>query len=371
MPLFEEKIFFGSPVEQFKAHDEDILTAIHDVCFSPFHVLGPKVETFEKEFAAWNGASHCVGVGSGTDALVLAMKAFGIGSGDEVITVSHTALATGAAVLLTGAKAALVDVGEKSCTLDPEKLEEALNENTKAIIPVHLYGFPCDMDAIMDFAKKHGLVVIEDCAQAHGAIYKGKKVGTIGDAGCFSFYPTKNLGAIGDGGGVITNHKHVADKVRQLRQYGWNEDRVGEYVSGVSRLDALQAAVLSVKLKYLEKDIDRRRAIAAEYDRLIDWSKFNRPKALEGADPAYHLYVIMAENRDEIIEKFKPENVYLGIHYEHPVHKNPGYMEGLKLPRYGLNVTDYLSNVVLSLPMYPELEFSTIKTIAEFLNNDF
>ncbi len=368
MPIFEENIYFGSPVEQFKAHSDEILGVIHDVCFSPFHILGPKVNAFEDDFAQWHDSPYCVGVGSGTDALTLTMKAMGIGKGDEVITVSHTALATVASIALTGAKAVLVDIDKETCTISPKKIETAITTNTKAIMPVHLYGFPCDMDAINAIAQKHNLYVIEDCAQAHGAKYKGQKVGTIGDAGCFSFYPTKNLGAIGDGGGVITKHADIAQKIRQLRQYGWNDERIGEYASGVSRLDALQAAVLSVKLKHLDNDIAKRRTIAAEYDRLIDWSKFDRPKESENCKAAYHLYVIMSPRRNGLIEAMKKENVFLGVHYEHSAHKNPGYKEYIKLPDDGLTVTEHMSNVVVSLPMYPELELSKVAKITEFLN---
>lgn len=368
MPLFAEKIFFGSPVEQFKAHSEEILDAIKDVCFSPSHILGPKVEAFEKAYAAWHGVPYCVGVGSGTDALSLTMKAFGIGPGDEVITVSHTALATVASIILTGALPVLVDVCVNTSTLAPQKIEAAITDKTKAIIPVHLYGFPCEMEAIMALAEKHELIVIEDCAQAHGATYKGKKVGTIGDAGCFSFYPTKNLGAVGDGGGVITRHAHIADTIKKLRQYGWNDERIGEQPSGVSRLDPLQAAVLSVKLKYLAEDIQKRRAIAREYDRLIDWTKFLRPQAIEQTEPAYHLYVITSDKRDAIVDAMKNENVILGIHYQHSAHKNPGYVPYIQIPEAGLPVTEKLSETVLSLPIYPELEFSIVQKIAEFLN---
>tara|TARA_R110001592_G_scaffold29350_16_gene106729 strand:- start:16091 stop:17203 length:1113 start_codon:yes stop_codon:yes gene_type:complete len=368
MALFEENIYFGSPVHQFKAHRDEILSAIEDVCDGPFHILGPKVEKFEQGFAAWNNTKYAVGVGSGTDALRLTIEAFGIGKGDEVITVSHTALATASAVLSAGATPVLVDVKQSTCTLDVDKLKSALTPKTKAIMPVHLYGFPCDMDAILDFAKEHSLVVIEDCAQAHGALYKGKKVGSIGDAGCFSFYPTKNLGAIGDGGGVITDNKEIADKVRQLRQYGWDENRVGQIQSVVSRLDPLQASVLSVKLKYLEADVQKRRDIAAEYDRLIDWQNFDKPVALADTEPSYHLYVIMSDRRQEIIEKFKEQNVFLGIHYEHSVHKNPGYQDGIVVPKDGLTTTDHLSSVVLSLPIYPELPLSAVQKITEFLN---
>ena len=368
MPLFDSNIYFGNPLMQFNAHRDEILEAIEGVCSSGMHVLGPVVETFEKEFAAWSGAKYAVGVGSGTDALKLALSGFDIGAGDEVITVSHTALATASAIISSGAKPVLVDVNKKTCTIDITKLEDAVTSKTKAIIPVHLYGFPCDMDAIIVFAKKHNLIVIEDCAQAHGATYHGKKVGTLGDAGCFSFYPTKNLGAVGDGGAVITNNEKAADNIRKMREYGWDNKRIAHVHSGVSRLDALQAAILSVKIKYLEEYIERRRAIAASYDKLINWDKFTRPVTPPDTNPAYHLYVIMTDRRAEIIDKFKEENVFLGIHYEHPVHKHPGYSPFISTPKNSLAITDDLSNSVLSLPIYPELPLSSVEKIAGFLN---
>lgn len=369
MPLFENKIYFGNPVEQFAAHREEIMGAIEQVCANGPHILGPVVGKFETEFAAWNGVAHAVGVGSGTDALVLAMRAFGIGPGDEVITVSHTALATVAAIVLAGAKPVLVDVHPDTAAMNPACLDAALSPRTKAIIPVHLYGFSCPMDEILQFAEKHDLVVIEDCAQAHGATYRGRKVGTMGDAGCFSFYPTKNLGAIGDGGAVITNDLVIAENVRQRRQYGWDSSRVAQVAGALSRLDALQAAVLSVKLKYLDADNESRRRIADAYDKAIDWDRLSRPRALPGVQPVYHLYVVESERRDDIRAAFAKENVELGIHYAHPAHLHPGYMDLIGLPSGGLPVTEKLSRTVLSLPIYPELPLSSAQKIAEFLND--
>ena len=368
MPLFDEKIFFGNPLANFNNHRPDILNAIEAVCSGGTHILGPVVGSFEEDFAAWNGAKHAVGVGSGTDALRLALSGFNIGHGDEVITVSHTALATAAAIIATGARPVLVDVLKETATLDPSKLEAALTERTKAIIPVHLYGYPCDMGVILSFAKKHDLVVIEDCAQAHGAEYAGEKVGTLGDAGCFSFYPTKNLGAIGDGGAIITNNKDAAANIIGMREYGWDKNRVAQTLGIVSRLDPLQAAILSVKLKHLEGDVDKRRRIAACYDGIINWEKFGRPLPLPGTNPAYHLYVIMTDRRAEIIEVFAKENVHLGIHYEYPVHLNPGYKDYLGIPDAGLAVSDDLGKTVLSLPIYPELPEESARKIATFLN---
>lgn len=369
MPLFDKKVFFGNPVEQFQSHRAGILSAIETVCELGPHVLGPQVDSFEKDFAAWNGVAHAVGVGSGTDALVLALKASGIGPGDEVITVSHTALATVSAVVLSGARPVLVDVREDTATLDPSKLAAALTPRTKAIIPVHLYGFPCEMDTILAFAKEHNLLVIEDCAQAHGALYQGRKVGTLGHAGCFSFYPTKNLGAIGDGGGVITNNVALADKIRQMRQYGWDAQRVATVPGMLSRLDALQAAILSVKLKTLDKDNDNRRAVAAVYDKAINWSKLSRFRPPVHTVPVYHLYVVKSGRRDALIEKLRTENVEAGIHYAVPAHLHPGYKDLVTLPAEGLTITEALSNGVLSLPIYPEFPPAAAQKIAEFIND--
>jgi dTDP-4-amino-4,6-dideoxygalactose transaminase len=368
MALFEQKVFFGNPVDQFNAHREEILAAIERVCTAGPHILGEVVEKFESEFAVWNGIGHAVGVGSGTDALVLAMKSFGIGPGDEVITVSHTALATVAAIVLAGATPVLVDVYAETSLMDPTKLAAALSPRTKAIIPVHLYGFSCPMDEILGFAASHNLVVIEDCAQAHGATYRGAKVGTMGHAGCFSFYPTKNLGAIGDGGAVITADAAIAEGVRQRRQYGWDSSRVAHVAGALSRLDTLQAAVLSIKLKYLDSDNERRRKIAEMYNRTIKWSGLSRPRALPNVQPVYHLYVITSERREEIRAAFSKENVELGLHYAHPAHRHPGYSGLVRIPVDGLPVTEMLSDTVLSLPIYPEFPLSAAEKIAEFLN---
>jgi dTDP-4-amino-4,6-dideoxygalactose transaminase len=367
MPLFSQKIYFGNPAAQFESHRAEILAAIEQICAGGMHILGPAVEKFEQEFAAWNGMKHAVGVASGTDALTLTLKAFDIGPGDEVITVSHTALATGSAIIAAGAVPVLVDVNSDTFTLDPANLQAALSKKARAIIPVHLYGYPCDMDAILAFAKANNLVVIEDCAQAHGAKYKDRKVGTMGDAGTFSFYPTKNLGAVGDGGAVITNDTEIAANIKKIRQYGWDDARVGMRLGAVSRLDALQAAILSVKLKYLDEDTKRRQQVAKAYDAAIDWKKFGRPQALKDSEAVYHLYVITTDDRKGIMDRFSKENVHLGIHYEYPVHKNPGYMEHVRIPAGKLSVTDKLAATVVSLPIYPEFPPEDARKIAEFL----
>ncbi len=355
------KIYCANPQAQFAEHRSEILEAIKRVCDYGPYILGPEVDAFEKEFAAYHGVSSCVGVGSGTDAIALSLKAFGIGYGDEVITVSHSALATVAAIIMTGATPVLVDVEEDYYTIDPLKIQKAITEKTRAIIPVHLYGQPCDMNPIVNIARLHNLVIIEDCAQAHGAVYKGLKVGTIGDAGCFSFYPTKNLGALGDGGAVITNNQHVNDRLRCIRQYGWDCNRISHQVGVVSRLDEIQAAVLRVKLKYLDDDNKRRRNIARQYNELLRYKPICIPKERDGCEHVYHLYVVRSDNRDELKEKFLSNGIDVGIHYSVPIHKQTGYLDKIKIGDSGLKITNGLVKNILSIPIYPQLDIKSIR----------
>ncbi len=354
------KIFCGNPVAQFQSYRQEILEAIQRVCDHGPYILGPEVEAFEAEFAAYHDVKYSVGVGSGTDALVLAMRAFDIGPGDEVITVSHTALPTASAIIMTGATPVLIDIEEDFFTMDPSKIESAITSKTKAIIPVHLYGQPCDMDRIMAIAKAHGLKVIEDCAQAHGALYKGKKVGTIGDAGCFSFYPTKNLGAIGDGGGIITNKQDVAERLRRMRQYGWDKERIAQEPGVLSRLDELQAAILRIKLRHLDEDNQKRRDIAQHYRELFSKASLILPQVRKGCTHVYHLYVIKTDARDILKEKFAGVGIEAGIHYALPVHHHSGYASKVRIPNEALGVTDKIVKKILTLPMYPELDINDL-----------
>ncbi len=356
-----EKIYCGNPIAQFHSYKQEIIAAITRVCEQGPYILGPEVEAFESEFAVYHDINYCVGVGSGTDALALTLKAFNVGSGDEVITVSHTALATVAAIVMTGATPVLIDIEENYYTMDPAKIRSAITPKTKAIIPVHLYGQPCDMDLILEIAKKNNLKVIEDCAQAHGAIYKGKKVGTVGDAGCFSFYPTKNLGAIGDGGGVITNNKEVYKRLKKIRQYGWDQNRVSQEPGVVSRLDELQAAVLRVKLRYLDNDNKKRRDVAKQYNNLLDKTKLLLPKEHSDCSHVYHLYVVRSRERDLLKNKLFNLGIEAGIHYMYPVHMHPGYSDKIKVGCDGLFVTEHIIKEILSLPIYPEFDIKTIE----------
>ncbi len=350
-----EKIYCGFPPAQFKSHRQEILAAIERVCENGPYILGPEVVAFEQEFAAYHGVSYSVGVGSGTDALALTLRAYDIGAGDEVITVSHTALATVAAIMMTGATPVLVDIESEYYTIDPEKIKQAITSKTKAIIPVHLYGQPCDMDSIMSIAREYGLRVIEDCAQAHGAQYKGKKVGTFGDAGCFSFYPTKNLGAIGDAGGVITNDEQLKNRLVRLRQYGWDEKRIGQELGVVSRLDELQAAILRVKLPYLDQDNKKRQMIAVGYRMDSFFKDVQHPAIRKETDHVFHLYVVQSEHRDILKEKLAMQGIEAGVHYQYPAHMHPGYKDRIRIAKEGLFITEDVVKKILTLPVYPEL----------------
>ncbi len=347
-------ILCSNPEAQYRAHGAEIDAAISRVLKSGRYVLGGEIKSFESEFADYCGVSHGIGVNSGTDALILAMRALGIGPGDEVITVSHTAIATVSAILATGARPVLVDIDPDSYTIDPKRAEKAISNRTKAIIPVHIYGLPADMDAIMKLAAEHGLKVVEDCAQATGARYRGKRVGSIGDAGCFSFYPTKNLGAIGDGGMVVTENAELAGRIRRLAQYGWDDARNAREDGVNSRLDEIQAAVLRVKLPYLDKDNLRRAQIASKYNDGLAETGLALPKTFAGREHVYHLYVIRHDMRDELIAAMRADGVAAGVHYPLPAHLQGAYIDR-GITHGGMGVTEQGAASVLSLPIYPEV----------------
>jgi dTDP-4-amino-4,6-dideoxygalactose transaminase len=359
-------ILCSNPAFQYLSYKEDIDAAIKRVLESGWYILGKEVKSFEQEFAKYIGADFAKGVASGTDAIMLALKALGIGTGDEVITVSQTAVATVAAIEMTGAKSVLLDIEEDFYTLDAAKIEAAITPQTKAIIAVHLYGQPADLDEILKIASRHNLPVIEDCAQAHGAMYKNKPVGSIGKLGCFSFYPTKNLGAIGDGGMVVTNDADLAAKIEQLRQYGWKERYISEFAGVNSRLDELQAAILRVKLAHLDDDNAKRMRIAEIYDKELGKLDLILPKRRENCTHVYHLYVMRAKNRDELLQHLKKNDIAAGIHYPLPVHLQPGYDKGQRLP-----VTEKIAKEVLSLPMYPELSDAEVEKIINAVKGFF
>lgn len=337
--------------------------AVARVLSSGAYVLGENVKAFEQEFAHWLGAAEVVTVGSGTDALYLVLKALDIGAGDEVITVSHTAVNTVLAISKAGATPVLVDIDPETFCLDPSGLAGAVSEHTRAIIPVHLYGHPVDMDAVMDFAGEHGLAVIEDCAQAHGALYRGKKVGTIGVAGCFSFYPTKNLGACGDGGAVSTNDPALAAKIRSLGNCGQGEERYRNLYRGdVSRLDELQAAILRVKLKALDGWTESRRQVAAFYNQALVGAGLVLPIEREWALHVYHLYVVRSKERDRLRQHLADSGVQSLVHYPVPVHRQPAYTG---IASGSQPVTDQLVGEILSLPVFPEISEGQLLKVAE------
>lgn len=358
----------ASPLAQYQSHGEEILEAIKRVLEGGNYIFGPEVEKFEQSFAAYCGVDYAVGVNSGTDALLLALRAFDIGAGDEVITVSHTALATVAAIVESGATPVLVDIEPAYYTMDPECFQRAITSRTKAVIPVHLYGQPADMDAIMKIARNHGVLVIEDCAQATGASYKGMRAGSIGDAGCFSFYPTKNLGAIGDGGAVVTRNEDVFRRIRRLRQYGWDQKRSTNEPGVNSRLDEIQAAILNVKLKSVDKDNARRREIAQMYNEGLARLPVALPQARPDSAHVYNLYVIATETRDRMKQKLAESGVIAGVHYPSPVHLHHGYDCRCRLPGSGLPVTESVVGSILSLPMYPELTPTEVSEVIALVN---
>lgn len=343
--------------------------AISRVAAGGWYVLGEEVRAFESEFAAYLGVRDVVGVASGTDALLLALRACGVEPGDEVITVSHTAVATVAAIELCGATPRLVDVEPNSLTMAPDGLAAALTPRTKAVVPVHLYGRAADMEPILAFARAHGLIVIEDCAQAHGAYYRDRMAGTMGDAAAFSFYPTKNLGAMGDGGAVATNRADVAERLRLLRQYGWQERYISEIPGYNSRLDEMQAAVLRVRLRHLEAENEARRRLAGLYDAALAGLPVRTPEVETNYRHAYHLYVIQTDRRDALQTYMSSRDVATAVHYPSPVHRQPAYRHlGYELG--SLPVTERAAGMILSLPLYPDLPdeavMEVVKTIADF-----
>ena len=363
------KIPFVDLNTQYKSIKNEIDSAIQRVLDSGWFVMGNEVIEFEKEFAQFNNVTHAIGVGSGTEALHIALRAMDIGHGDEVITTAHTAVATASAIDLASAKPIFVDIEQDYFTIDPQLIEKAITPRTKAIIPVHIYGQPCDMDAIMDIAIKNNLKVIEDCAQAHGAEYKGKRVGSMGDVGCFSFYPTKNLGAIGDGGAIVTNNDQLGKKIKLIREYGWEERYISSKEGWNSRLDELQAAILRVKLKNLDKDNNLRQQHAKKYNELLKDLPIELPKKRENCTHVYHLFVIKVDKRDRLKEYLGKNGVNTTIQYPVPVHQQK-YFQSLCREKT-LPITEHVAKNILSLPMYPELEENEIHKVSDVLKDYF
>lgn len=348
---------------QYETLKDEVAEAIRGILDSAQFIGGEALASFERDFAAYCQVRHARGVANGTDALHLALRAFGIGHGDEVITTAHTFIATAAAIVATGARPVFVDIDPATCTIDPRMIERALTDRTKAIVPVHLFGQPADMDPIKDIARRRGLYVIEDAAQAHGAEYQGVRTGALGDVACFSFYPGKNLGAYGDGGAITTNNAAIAERIERLRDHGRTNHYSHAEIGFNSRLDALQAAILQVKLRRLDEWNANRRRAAEWYAAELAQSGIRTPFVRKGSTHVYHLYVIATNERDAIRNKLNEAGVATGIHYPVPLHLQPalvhlGYRQG------DLPYCEAMAAQSLSLPMFPELTRDQVRRIA-------
>ena len=353
--------------KQFNDIREEVCSVIIDVLESSQYILGPRVAELEERIARYHGVEEAVGVASGTDALHLALESFGIGEGDEVITTPFTFFATAEAILYTGATPVFVDIEPDTMNMDPSRIEERITKRTKAILPVHLFGHPADMERITEIADRHALSVIEDCAQSFGAELHGAKTGSFGDAGCFSFYPSKNLGACGDGGMIVLNDTTIAGDIRKLRNHGTKGPYQHQSVGFNSRLDELQAAVLLVKFKRIDLYNRMRREKAALYNELLS-DGVRSPDERPGATHVYHQYTIRSERRDEIQQCLRERDIASVVYYPVPLHLQEaveflGYREG------DFPVAEEAAATVLSLPMYPELEESRIREIADSINS--
>jgi dTDP-4-amino-4,6-dideoxygalactose transaminase len=344
--------------------EQEIAPALQGVMREASFIMGPALGEFERHFAAYCGARECVGVASGCDALLWAVMACGIGPGDEVITVANTYIATALAITFAGAKPVLVDCLEDSYEIDPDAVRRAVTKRTKAILPVHLYGQAADMDRILAIAREHKLKVIEDAAQAHGATYQGKPCGSMGDVGCFSFYPGKNLGAYGDGGAVVTNDPETAAKIRMYRNYGQSEKYVHDSFGWNSRLDSLQAAVLNVKLKHLDQWNAARHRHAEAYGKGLAGLPIRLPAEMPGNRHIYHLFIVRLKRRDELMNFLKERQIYCGLHYPIPIHLQKAYA-GLGYRPGAFPRTEAIAKEILSLPMFPELADEQIAYVCQ------
>jgi dTDP-4-amino-4,6-dideoxygalactose transaminase len=359
------KVPFLDLKAQYESIRDEIAPALQRVLEATAFAGGPFVEQFEKEFAAFCHCQHAIGASSGTDALVLALAALDIGPGDEVITVPNTFVATVEAIYLRGAKPVLVDVSADTYNMNPALLEAAITPRTKALIPVHLFGQMADMDPIMDIAGSHGLVVIEDACQAHGAEYKGRPAASIGTAGCFSFYPGKNLGAYGEAGCVVTNNAELAEKIRKLRDHGQSKKYYHDLIGWNGRMDGIQGAVLSVKLKHIEDWNQKRRQHAALYNELLKGQdKLITPVQANYAKHVYHIYALRTPARDQLVSYLAESEIYCGIHYPVPIHRQKAY-RFLGLQKGDYPVSEQCAAEFVSLPMFPELTGAQIERVVE------
>lgn len=351
----------------YRRVEDEIDAAMDTVIDDTRFIGGEPVETFEQRFADFIGVDEGVGVASGTDAIFLGLKALGVGSGDEVITVSHTFVSTVDGIVHNDARPRFVDIDHSTYTMDPNQLEEAITDDTAAIMPVHLYGHPADIDPILEIANENDLHVLEDACQAHGALYKGERVGGFGDLSCFSFYPSKNLGAFGDAGFVATDDSRLANRIRMLREYGEFEKYEHRLVGYNSRMDSLQAAVLNAKLPELDLWNEDRRSVAGTYNEAFTKLPLQEPTVAEDAEPVYHLYVVRTNSereRDALRDHLSDRGISTGIHYPVPVHRQPSYKD-MEWEFDELPVTEEVASRILSLPMYPELSKNKLFTVID------
>jgi dTDP-4-amino-4,6-dideoxygalactose transaminase len=363
----------ADPGAGYRAQRDEIDQAVARALRSGWYILGKEGEAFEQEFAAWLGTARAVGCGNGTDALALILRGLGIGEGATVATVSHTAVATVAAIEMAGAVPLLLDIDPDTYTMDPDELAAVLDDPPpglppiRAAIAVHLYGQPCDLGPMLAACERAGAALIEDCAQAHGATLNGRKLGTMGRAAAFSFYPTKNLGALGDGGGLATDNAELAERIAAIRQYGWQERYISSLVGVNSRLDEVQAAILRTRLPRLDAGNARRREIAAAFDAALAGGRDAPPARRAGAEHVFHQYVLRVPDRDPVQARLKEAGVGTGIHYPVPVHLQAAYLDRVPLGPAGCKETERAAREVLSLPIYPELSAEQVERICAAL----
>jgi len=374
-PVPDSLIPQANPGAGYRALKTEIDDAVARAVSSGWYILGAETRAFEAEFAAWIGAAAVVGCGNGTDAIALALRGLGIGPGSTVVTVSHTAVATVAAIEMAGATPLVIDIDPDHFTMDPDALAQVLDgpppglPPIRAVVPVHLYGQPADLDRIVPLCRQHRVALIEDCAQAHGSRLHGRRVGSFGDAATFSFYPTKNLGALGDGGAVAVADPALASRIAALRQYGWHRHYISDEIGVNSRLDEVQAAILRVKLTHLDEQTARRRKIAAVYDQALQGTPLRPPSRREGATHVFHLYVVRTGARDTIQAALRQKGIATGIHYPVPVHLQPAYCGRLAIGQAGCRTTEAAAAQVLSLPLYPELTDHQVATVCSALRH--
>jgi dTDP-4-amino-4,6-dideoxygalactose transaminase len=363
----------ANPGAGYRALKSEIDAAVARALSSGWYILGNELRAFETEFAAWLGVSSVIGCGNGTDAIALALRGLGIGPGCTVVTVSHTAVATVAAIEMAGATPLLIDIDPVHYSMDPTALRRVLEQpppglpGIRAVIPVHLYGQPADLDLIVPLCREYKVALIEDCAQAHGARLHGQLVGTFGDAATFSFYPTKNLGALGDAGAVATSDPVLAGRIAALRQYGWHKHYISDEVGVNSRLDEVQAAILRLKLTHLDRQNARRASIATAYTQALTGAPLQPPRQREDVNHVFHLYVTRSNDRDRLQAILRENGIGTGIHYPVPVHLQPAYAGRVSLGSGGCPETERAAAEVLSLPVYPELTDTEVETVCAAL----